>query len=228
MLNGKRIVAVIPARAGSKRLPNKNMRIFAGRPLIDWTIHVAQVCGVIDQIIVSSDDESILEEAKKMGLEVPFRRPLELSTDEASGTEVIIHALQYAADADYVVCLQPTSPLRTSQDIRGLLEIQFHENADTMMSVCHFPKPLQWLYPIDSDNRLHETVMPKDASMVLPNGAIYSAKKEYLLENRTFYSPSNTKGYLMPYIRSIDIDTLDDWKMAEALFPLFRNLEIDG
>ena len=123
MLNGKTILAIIPARGGSKGIPRKNIKPLAGKPLIAWTIEEAKKSKYIDRLILSSEDEEIIRIAKKWGCEVPFVRPKEFAEDETSGIEPILHAIETLSEKyDYVCLLQPTSPLRTVNDIDGCIK----------------------------------------------------------------------------------------------------------
>ena len=136
MINNKSILVVIPARGGSKGLPDKNIMPLAGKPLIEWTIEVARESKYIDRFILSTDSEEIADVARSYQCEVPFMRPQELATDDASGNDVVIHALEYIGEKyNLVMVLQPTSPLRKTEDIDQALEIMEKENAPAVVSV---------------------------------------------------------------------------------------------
>ena len=141
MIKGKTVLAVIPARGGSKRLPRKNCLLLQGKPLIVYSIEAAKESVYIDEVVVSTDDEEIASLARQAGASVPFLRPAELSTDEASSVDVVAHALNYYQVNekklfDYVVLLQPTSPLRTAAHINQALELLKEKKADAIVSVC--------------------------------------------------------------------------------------------
>lgn len=122
MINNKKILAIIPARGGSKGLPRKNIRELAGKPLIAWTIEAGRKSKYIDRLIVSSEDFEIIEVAKKYGAEIPFVRPKHLAEDESLGLDPVFHALRELPGYDIVVLLQPTSPLRLTEDIDACIE----------------------------------------------------------------------------------------------------------
>jgi N-acylneuraminate cytidylyltransferase len=137
MIEGQSVLAVIPARGGSKGVPRKNLRDVAGRPLIAWTIAAARGSSHIDRLVLSSDDEEIMETARRHGCDVPFRRPAELATDEADSMAVVMHAVETLAERyDYVVLLQPTSPLRASADIDGAIATCLRHMAPSCVTVC--------------------------------------------------------------------------------------------
>lgn len=123
-----KILAIIPARGGSKGVPRKNIRDLAGKPLIAWTIEEAKKSKYITRLILSSEDEEIIEAAKKYGCEVPFVRPIELAQDNTPGIEPVLHAIEKCPGYDYVLLLQPTSPLRTVEDIDGCIEFLLNKN----------------------------------------------------------------------------------------------------
>lgn len=222
-------LAIIPARGGSKGLPGKNTRLLAGVPLIAHTIKAALEAETVNRVIVSTDDDSIAAISKKFGAEVPFIRPADISDDKASGMDACLHALEHANNLlDYhpevVIFLQPTSPMRTASDIDAAVELLCESNADSVVSlkaVNDFP---QWMKKMDHKLRISPlfeqmeiTAARQDLekSYIL-NGAIYLSTTESLKKHHSFYG-GDTRGYLMPEDRSIDIDTLNDFLMAEAM-----------
>jgi len=227
MYKGRSILALIPARGGSKRLPRKNIRPLLGKPLIAWTIEQALISKYIDRVIVSTDDKEIAEVSQKYGAEVPFMRPKELATDEAGSVDVILHALKYLEDADnyspdIVVLLQPTSPLRTTEETDKALELFFTNKYDSLISVYEAPKHYLWLFESKEDflrpfaclrSKLADN---KPHKFYVPNGAIYIANSETLKKNKTFYT-KKLSYFVMPYERSIDIDTELDLIIAETI-----------
>ena len=136
----KRVLALIPARAGSKRIVNKNIKLFAGKPLIAWTIEAAKVCENITDIVVSTDGEDIAAIAKQYGAEIPFMRPDNLSSDTALSIDVVLHAIDFLSesgrDYDLLLLLQPTSPLRSTSDISTAIDFFNRSNAQGVISVC--------------------------------------------------------------------------------------------
>lgn len=221
----KRTLAVIVGRGGSKGLPGKNVAKLGGRPVVAWSVAAALGSKQIDRVILSSDDEEIIDAAKQAGCDVPFQRPADLATDNASIYDVIFHALeQLGEEFDLVVLLQATSPLRTSEDIDKCILACCDVAACAAVSMTETPKPPHWMYSINSDLRI--TPLINNAESVLrrqdaktyyvPNGAIYVADVEWFRQNKTFYS-TETIGYIMPKERSIDIDAPIDLMLARAL-----------
>ena len=223
MINGKRVLALIPARGGSKGIPKKNVIDLGGKPLIAWTIEEAKKSEYIDQLTLSSDDHEIINTAKQYGCEVPFFRPKELAADNTPVIDPIIHALTELPGFDYVVLLQPTSPFRTVGDIDSCIKKCVIENSNVVVSVTETDKSPYWMFNIDDEDFLHPILsgaIPKrrqDSSKVyLLNGAVYVANVNWLIENKTFIS-SETRSYVMPKDRSIDIDDVNDLAFARYL-----------
>jgi len=229
MYKGKRILALIPARGGSKGLPRKNIKPLLGKPLIAWTIEQAKASKYIDKVVVSTDDEEIAEVAKKYGAEVPFLRPKELATDEARGIDVVLHGIGYFKSlygTDFIfVYLQPTSPLRRSEDIDNAIEELFsNPKAKAIISVCEVEHHPLWTGVLPEDkclaNFINKEVADKNRQE-LPkyyriNGAIYLGFADYIENNKSFFG-ENTYAYVMPVERSIDVDNIVDFKLAELI-----------
>lgn len=225
MIAGKTILAIIPARGGSKGVPRKNIRLLAGKPLIAWTIEEAKKSKYIDRLILSSEDEEIIEVAKKYGCEVPFKRPIELAQDDTPGIEPVIHAINTLEGTyDYVVLLQPTSPLRTVEDIDGCIQQCIINELPACISVTEAQQSPYWMYKLDEDMRLNPLVqydgevnrrqdLPK---VYVLNGAVYVAKSEFIIENKSFLTEESV-GYRMPAENSVDIDTEMDFAYCEWL-----------
>lgn len=222
-------LAIIPARGGSKGLPGKNIRPLAGAPLIGHTIWAALEAGSVSRVMVSTDDEDIATTARELGAEVPFLRPPELSDDKASGVDVCLHALAHAENVlDYhpelVVLLQPTSPMRNAGDIDAAISLLRKNGADAVVSLKPVTEYPQWMKKMDGKQRisplfddLEITSARQDLEKsYLLNGAIYLSTADNLKKHRSFYG-GDTRGYVMPEERSIDIDTLNDFLMAQAL-----------
>lgn len=145
-MNSK-ILAIIPARGGSKGVPRKNIRELAGKPLIAWTIEEAKKSKYIDRLILSTEDDEIIEVAKQYGCEVPFKRPIELAQDDTPGIDPVLHAIEQCPGYDYVVLLQPTSPLRTVDDIDGCIEqLLSSDGTNFCVSVTEPEKSPYWMY----------------------------------------------------------------------------------
>ena len=218
------LLAIIPARGGSKGIPRKNIKVLAGKPLIGWTIDVAKQVKNIDRIVVSTEDAEIASIACQLGAEVPFLRPVNLSNDDTPSIAPVLHTLDRLVDYEWVMLLQPTSPLRSVTDIENLLAFCKKRDAPAAVSVCEVSQHPSWMYQRSSSGYLQPLVSehPKiDNRQSLPsvyvlNGSIYLARTEWLRERQKFVS-SDTLGYVMPPERSADIDTPLDWLWVEYL-----------
>ena len=216
------MLAVIPARGGSKGIPNKNIVPLLGKPLINWTIEAAQSSRYIDQLILSSDDERICAVAEAAGCDVPFIRESGLATDEAETIDVVIDVLDRIQGFEVVILLQPTSPLRASADIDKCLELLVDCRAKTAVSVTPVEEHPFLMYSLSADARLDPFIKVGSARSLrrqeLPpaytlNGAIYAAEVSWLRESKSFVSP-DAVGYVMPRATSIDIDEQSDLERA--------------
>jgi N-acylneuraminate cytidylyltransferase/CMP-N,N'-diacetyllegionaminic acid synthase len=227
VLNNK-ILAIIPARGGSKGLPNKNIKLLNGIPLIGYTIKEAFKSRYINRIVVSTDDNEIAKIAKSYNAEVPYSRPIELSTDSSLTIDSVIHMLNFLKKKenyvpDYVCLLQCTSPFRTFEDIDNSVKKLLGSNFEGIISVCEVDENPYWTnifegnklkYFIEEGKKISRRQdLPKVYSY---NGAIYIMKTDTLLKHRTFET-ENITGYIMPKEKSIDIDTPLDFQFAEIL-----------
>jgi CMP-N-acetylneuraminic acid synthetase len=217
------VLAIIPARGGSKGIPRKNIRLLAGRPLIAWTIDAALAADCLDRVVVSTDDPEIAEIAESCGAEVPFLRPAELATDATPGVDPVLHALSEIPGFDWCVLLQPTSPLRTPADIDGFHAACVAESAPAAISVTRADFHPDWTFGMSPGGRLQrpaEGLTPtrrQDLSpMYTVNGALYMAATEWLQHKRSFLN-DDTLLYEMPRERSIDIDDDFDWLLADLI-----------
>jgi CMP-N-acetylneuraminic acid synthetase len=234
LLHGKRILGVIVARGGSKGLPGKNVRLLGGKPLIAWTVEAATGAKHLDLVITSTDSAEIRDVALEYGCRAPFLRPAELSTDEASVLDVLAHAVGFAADEpggpfDVVVLLQATSPMRTAQHIDDALEAFFGEGYapdDTLVSVRSIDRKYGWLMRETEGGMMEfvaQTAVDKPTRrqtlprLFMPNGAIYITRCDAV--DKGFYG-SRTRSFVMSDACSIDVDTLDDFRAAEAALGL--------
>lgn len=222
-------IAIIPARAGSKGLPGKNKKYFAGKRLIEWTIEAALNAKTLNYILVSTDDWDIIEIAKRCGLAVPFLRPAELAKDVTPTIDVVIHALREVGRDDFTHCclLQPTSPLRTSTDIDDACNIAARNPGKSVISVTENRE-----YPfIVSRGAFGEIKSPRRRKQMRRqnielryhiNGAIYVNPVSTLLENKSFYY-----GHLIPSVlpkfRSLQIDDQFDFDIAEYVMTVLQN-----
>lgn len=217
------LLALIPARGGSKGIPRKNIRSFCGKPLLQWSIDAALAALCVDQVVVSTDDPEIAEVARACGAEVPFLRPAELASDTASGIAPVLHCLEQLPKARDLLLLQPTSPLRISADIETIVALRQQAGCESAVSVTPSSKHPAWMYGLSDLQRL-EPLLQLDGGYCrqeLPtayvlNGALYLASRDFLLREGAFIT-SETVGYVMPSERSVDIDTPLDWQWAEFL-----------
>ena len=223
----KRILSIIPARAGSKRLPRKNMADLAGRPLIAWTIEASLNSKYITKTVVSSDSKEILKIAKEYGADF-LKRPGLLANDTASSESVVAHALESIEEKfNFIVLLQPTSPLRKTEDIDNSFEKLFRENVTALVSVCETDNKILKAFKENekgfleglSNNKypfMRRQDLPKT---YMSNGAIYIVKVSDFLKNNSFYT-DKTISYVMHGDSNLDIDTKDDLKKAENCIAL--------
>lgn len=214
-------LGLIPARGGSKGIPRKNVLPIAGRPLIAWTIAAARSAAAIDRVVVTTDDAEIAAVAAAHGAEVPFLRPAELARDETPGIAPVLHALDMLPGIDTVVLLQPTSPLRGGEDIDAAVALHTANDGATVVGVTAAAHA-GWTFAMNADGMLDVgtagiAARRQDmAAQFALNGAIYVAAADRLRATRSFLTPG-TIGYLMPVERSVDIDTMFDWRVADML-----------
>jgi CMP-N,N'-diacetyllegionaminic acid synthase len=224
MIQEKSVLAIIPARGGSKGLPGKNLAPLGGKPLIAWTIEAALQSQYIDRLILSSDDTTIIHIAAQYGCDAPFIRPAELARDDSSTLDTVLHALQQLPGYDITVLLQPTSPLRDSRDIDNTLATLFAENAGSCVSVTAPDKSPYWMYTTDQHGSLRPLLDPNLSGrqrQELPpvyvlNGAVYAIYTDLLLNTREFV-PDGTVPYLMSKEHSVDVDYQLDLDFVELL-----------
>jgi len=219
------MIALIPARVGSKGLPGKNTKLLLGKPLIAYAIESALNSKYIKEVYVSTDDEEIAEISKKYGAKVPFLRPAHLASDEALAVDTYIFMLDKWQESgqivDSFVILQPTSPLRTSENIDEAIELFQTKNASSVISYTEENHPISWhkfinddltFSPIFEEELLNRQQIRKT---YYPNGALFIFKAD-LIRQRKYYD-KNSCAYLMPRKNAVDIDTLDDFEYAEFL-----------
>jgi CMP-N,N'-diacetyllegionaminic acid synthase len=220
------MIALIPARGGSRGLPGKNIRPLNGRPLIGWTILAALAAREVDRVIISTEDEAIAEVARGFGAEIPFMRPKELAGDSSAAIDTYVYTIKRLRDegaaVDAITVLLPTTPLRTSSNIDEAIELFEIKGADSVVSYYEAPHPVQWYKYIDERGVLRsllpegDTLLNRQAHVrtYLPNGAIYVFRADLLVNERKYYS-DRSYPYIMPVERSVDIDTLHDFELAE-------------
>lgn len=223
MIAGRKILAVITARGGSKGVPRKNIRMVGGKPLIAWTIEAAKASRHLDRVVLSSEDDEIIAVARSHGCEVPFVRPVSLAQDETPGVDPVLHALDELPGYDVVVLLQPTSPLRIGEDIDGCVALFATSGADACVSVAPAEQSPYWMFRLGEGGRMLP-LMPDGPDgrrrQDLPpvwvlNGAVYVADCAFLRRERGFLG-GRLVGYPMPLDRSLDIDSERDLDMVEA------------
>lgn len=224
------MIAIIPARGGSKGLPGKNIRMLNGMPLIAYTIRAALESKHIERVIVTTDDVKIAEIALEYGAEVPFIRPSELALDNTQAIDVYLHAVEYLMSQgeeriDKFMALLPTAPMRNANHIEEAIRIFNEGKARTLISVKEAETPISWYFDKDSNNRIRNsefgtgnavTNRQENKSYYIPNGSIYILDYELLKKERTYYC-DNTIAFEMDNEHSIDIDTQLDFEIAEFL-----------
>lgn len=237
MSKEKKILAIIPARGGSKGVPKKNIIEVNGKPLIAYTImegEKAKQKGIIDELIVSTDDEEIAEISRQCGAKVPFIRPRSIATDKSKSVDLMIHAYNYYKDRgehyDAILLLQPTSPLRSYDDIRESIRVYESTRAKSLIS-CYKEETIiefgiyhkEDNYALALNNRHNCGDRRQDIpDLYVRNGAIFIVDSKYMIENHKVISDKPAM-YVMPKKRSINIDTMDDICLVREYFKNFRN-----
>jgi len=229
MIGDQKLLALITARSGSKRLPRKNILDLAGKPLIAWSIEAGLQSKYVDRVIVSTDDEEIARTCREYGADVPFMRPLELAHDSTPSIAVVTHALRSLEDTGetykYLLLLQPTSPLRNSGHIDEAVEFLLEKKADSVVGVTEVEHPIELTNIIPEncsmDDFLSSAVEGK-RSQDFPlryriNGAIYLTKAKRTLDENSLLFRSNTFAFKMKRNASVDIDTIEDMNYAKYL-----------
>lgn len=223
------VLAFIPARAGSKGIPHKNMRLLGGKPLVQYTLEAARECALVDDIFVSTDDRDVSELSKSLGLDVPYHRPEEVSGDTASMIETVRDGLEWLkgqsqALPDVVALLQPTSPFRAACHLQQALEMFLKSEAHTLVSVhrmndhpfeCVNGKSGEWRYLAQPNSATRRQDYPEDFYYI--NGAIYLVRTPWLLEHGRFFEDRAALLYEMNPKDGIDIDEELDLLVAEAV-----------
>ncbi len=224
------VLALIPARGGSKSVPRKNIRLLGKKPLLAWSVDTARKSETVNRIIVSTDDADIADVSRKWGGEVPFIRPAEFAQDETTDLPVYQHALRWLKEnegytPDIVVWLRPTAPFRSSSDIDAAVNKLIATKADWVRSVCEVEHHPYWMFNFDQERLtsfiegINLTDYPR--RQMLPsayrlNGAVDAAWSSTITKKGLFYE-GDVCGYIMPIERSIDIDTEQDFFIAKAM-----------
>jgi len=236
MYKNKKVLAIVPARGGSKGLPGKNIKSLCGKPLIAWSIEQGLNSKYIDKLIVSTDDKEIASISKKYGAEVPFMRPDYLASDTATSMDVFFHAIEYFENNneifDLIVALEPTSPLRDAQDIDNSLEILLNkDDAESIVGISKVESAHpDFLVSLDNNKFIvpykNEIVIKRRqdiANLYFFEGSLYISYIKSLKNRKAFYH-DKCFGYVVPKWKSFEIDDIYDFYIIEALM----QKKIDG
>jgi CMP-N,N'-diacetyllegionaminic acid synthase len=223
------VLAVVPARAGSKGVAGKNERLLAGKTLVARAAEAARESGVVDRIVLSTDSERIAELGREAGLEVPFLRPADLAADESPMQPVIEHAVTVLEDGGYrpdvVLVLQPTAPLRTGRHIAEAVRLLRETGADSVVSVVEIPKHLSPDYAMRVAAGRLEPFLPGGGAITRRqdveaaysrDGTVYAVRRDVLVERHDLYG-ADCRPLIIPPAESVNIDSPADWEAAEAL-----------
>ena len=226
-----KILGLIPARGGSKGVPNKNIKLLGGKPLINYTIEAGLACAEITKLVVSTDSPEIVKISKAAGAEVPFLRPAELATDTSPSIDTVIHAVEFfrkeGNQFDAVCLLQPTSPFRTAEEVQKAISTFIEKDADSLISVRKVPHQFNphWIFEPNADNGFLKIATGESEIITrrqeLPpayyrDGSIYLVKTEVLLKKRSLYG-ERIAFSLSENEAFVNIDTIEDWETAEKL-----------
>ena len=225
-------IAIIPARGGSKRIPGKNIKLFHGKPMIAYSIEAAKKSGCFDKIIVSTDDHEIADIARRYGAEVPFIRPAEIADDHATTMDVIQHAIGWCESqnitVDLLCCIYATAPFISSNDLSAGLEAVSERNIDYAFSATSFAFPIQRAISLSENGSVkmfqpeHLNTRSQDLQEAFHDaGQFYWGKVSAFKVGKPFFSLSS-KAVLIPRKRVQDVDTLEDWELAEALYAVMK------
>lgn len=229
------VLAIIPARGGSKGVPHKNLKLLSGKPLVAYTIETALAVDAIDSIVLSTDDPEIAQVGKDLGLDVPKLRPAELATDHTPMLDVlqyeVAQAEQTGTAVKLVVLLQPTSPLRRASHIEDSLDLMTDLGADAVVTVRPVPADYNpaWVYRRDSNGRIElwdgsPAPIPRrqDLSPAFHrDGLVYAVRRDILMQKGSLYG-AKTFGQVVDDVPLVNIDTPDDWALAEACIEKFK------
>lgn len=227
-------IAIIPARGGSKRIPNKNIKLFNGKPIIAYSIETALNSGVFDEVVVSTDSQEIADIAIQYGATVPFVRPDFLANDHAGTTEVIEHAIttlqKMGKEIELVCCIYPTAPfLQKEYIVEAISALDRQSNKSSAFSVCKFNYPIQRSFTIQEPENnvipIDESALPK-RSQDLPSvfhdaGQFYIAKAEDYLNKKFNIFSDSAIPIILPHYLVQDIDDEDDWRRAEYMYQAY-------
>lgn len=225
-------LAIIPARGGSKRIPDKNIKEFMGQPIISYAIKTAMGSGLFDRIIVSTDSLRIAEVAIAHGAEVPFMRPENLADDHTATAPVLLHALEELSNSkslpDYFCCIYATAALLTPEDLIAGYDLLLRNNATTVFSVTRFSYPILRALKFENDHRVqmfwpeYEQSRSNDLTESFHDaGQFYWCNVEKFRMEKKLFS-ADSYAIVLPNHRVVDIDTPQDWQMAEILYQVLK------
>lgn len=237
------VLGIVTARGGSKSIPRKNIKLFAGKPLIAWAIESLKKSGAVDRVIVTTDDEEIASIAKEYGGEIPFMRPAELALDTTPSLPVLQHAVQWLKDneryePDYVVLLEPTSPSKRPFHIRDCVSRIIETGADSVISVAEVPGTLNphWQIKLTDGDRVElftggtmKNVIRRRQDLpktYFRNSSVYVFKPEFLFTDDPSLYGNDVRAYITESKYAIDIDTPEEWVIAEAMFKRILEEEV--
>ena len=225
-------VAVIPARGGSKRISRKNIKLFCGKPIIQWSIEAALEASCFDSVIVSTDDEEIATIAQKAGASIPFIRPAELADDFVGTSPVVRHAVEFLRDTAempaHVCCIYATAPFLVGEDLERGFDVLTRTDSDFAFSIASYAFPIQRAIRVTGSGHIeivwpeHATTRSQDLEETYHDaGQFYWGKAQAWLDSRPLSSGS-AAAVILPRSRVQDIDTQEDWDRAECMFRALR------
>ena len=227
------VIAIITARGGSKRIPKKNIKEFYGKPMLAYAIEAAKGAGIFDEIMVSTDSEEIAEVARKYGANVPFMRSERTANDFATTFDVLEEVVnEYKKQGkffDELCCIYPCVPFLTSKTLKGSYKLMKQTKANALQPVCKYPAPVEWAMKIENgllipNDRESLKIRSQDLTpKYFDAGMFYFCNIEIMLKEKTVV-PTNTSGYIIDESECQDIDTPDDWKMAEIKFNIINGV----
>lgn len=227
------VIAIITARGGSKRIPKKNIKEFYGKPMLAYAIEATKGAGIFDEIMVSTDSEEIAEVARKYGANVPFMRSERTANDFATTFDVLEEVVnEYKKQGkffDELCCIYPCVPFLTSKTLKESYKLMKQTKANALQPVCKYPAPVEWAMKIENgllipNDRESLKIRSQDLTpKYFDAGMFYFCNTEIMLKEKTVV-PTNTSGYIIDESECQDIDTPDDWKMAEIKFNIINGV----
>ena len=230
----KNIIAIIPARGGSKRIPQKNIKVFFEKPMLSYAINACIDAALFSEIMVSTDCPQIAEVALNYGAQVPFMRSQKTADDFATTFDVVEEVLynykKNGREFDYICCVYPCVPFLTGVTLQNAYNQLIPSNNDALQPVCKFPVPIEWAMKIEDgllvpNDRNAQSIRSQDLEpKFFDVGMFYMIKTDALFREKTLI-PTKTMAYIIPEQEVQDIDTMDDWKMAELKYKLIKEFE---